>query len=75
MDAPRHLYFRPQQWYGIARTHNLSADLPVVGVLAVYSVQGRADLVDVPLHSRQSVRVFGDGARARQHDVEVRRFL
>ena len=47
----------------------------MVGVLAVYSVQGRADLVDVPLHSRQSVRVFGDGARARQHDVEMRRFL
>lgn len=60
---------------GIARTHNLSADLPVVGVFAIDSVQGRADLIDVPLHCRQPVRVLGDGARARQHDVEVRRFL
>lgn len=47
----------------------------MVGVLAIDSVQGRADLVDVPLHRRQPIGVLGDGARARQQDVEVRRFL
>lgn len=43
----------------------------MVGVLAVYSVKGGADLGYLPPHGRQPVRILGHSASPRKKDVQV----